>query len=263
MKPDTREKGEHTHQELAEELLKMDPVAQERLKRVGEAAALVASLQAQQAALEKEIAQAAQASSEEARRLESNQAQRASERGAEADVLAAKQALLEAKQELQNATRERDALLASTSQDAERIESAKAGAVAAVGGLLGSLPYLAVQGQSQISTALSAAQVVASCLLFGVTFRYVQSAGASNPQLKAGTVAAFGMVRGLAYADAAQVTASSAGSSPLDAGVLGASALAAGESMLTFAFAAAAVEAAVRTGLLRPVGMVQLSSSEL
>lgn len=81
------------------------------------------------------------------------------------------------------------------SQDAERIESAKAGAVAAVGGLLGSLPYLAVQGQSQISTALSAAQVVASCLLFGVTFRYVQSAGAGNPQLKAGTVAAFGMVR--------------------------------------------------------------------
>lgn len=70
-------------------------------------------------------------------------------------------------------------------------------------------------------------------------------------------------VRGLAYADAAQVTASSAGSSPLDAGVLGASALAAGESMLTFAFAAAAVEAAVRTGLLRPVGMVQLSSSKL
>ena len=44
------------------------------------------------------------------------QAQRASERGAEADVLAAKQALLEAQQELQNATRERDALLATTSQ---------------------------------------------------------------------------------------------------------------------------------------------------
>ena len=44
------------------------------------------------------------------------QAQRASERGAETDVLAAKQALLEAQQELQNATRERDALLASSSQ---------------------------------------------------------------------------------------------------------------------------------------------------
>lgn len=77
------------------------------------------------------------------------------------------------------------------------MESAKAGAAAAVGGLLGSLPYLAAQGQNQVSTALSAAQVVASCLLFGVTFRYVQSAAADNPQLKAGTVAAFGLVRKL------------------------------------------------------------------
>ncbi len=70
-------------------------------------------------------------------------------------------------------------------------------------------------------------------------------------------------VRGLAYADAAQVTASTAGSSPLDASVVGASALAAGESMLTFAFAAAAVEAAVRTGLLRPVRTAQPSSSDV
>lgn len=67
--------------------------------------------------------------------------------------------------------------------------------MAAVGGLLGSLPYLAVQGQNPVSAALSAAQVVASCLLFGVTFRYVQSAQAGNQQLKAGTVAAFGLVR--------------------------------------------------------------------
>ncbi len=44
------------------------------------------------------------------------QAQRASERGAEADVLDAKRALLEAQQELQSAKRERDALLTSSSQ---------------------------------------------------------------------------------------------------------------------------------------------------
>lgn len=44
------------------------------------------------------------------------QAQRASERGAEADVLAAKQALLEAEQELQSASREVDALLAASTQ---------------------------------------------------------------------------------------------------------------------------------------------------
>ncbi len=64
-----------------------------------------------------------------------------------------------------------------------------------MGGLLAALPYLAVHGQNQASAALSAAQVVASCLLFGVTYRYVQSAAANNPHLKGGSVAAFGLVR--------------------------------------------------------------------
>ena len=79
-------------------------------------------------------------------------------------------------------------------QDAERIESAKAGAVAAAGGLLGSLPYLATAGHSLGSTAISAAQIFASCSLFGVTFRYVMAAGRNNNQLKGGAVAAFGLV---------------------------------------------------------------------
>jgi len=82
-----------------------------------------------------------------------------------------------------------------SSQDAERIESAKAGAVAAVGGLLGSLPYLATVGHGVGSAALTAAQIFASCLLFGVTFRYVLTADKNNIQLKGGAVAAFGMVR--------------------------------------------------------------------
>ena len=79
-------------------------------------------------------------------------------------------------------------------QDAERIESAKAGTVAAVGGLLGSLPYLATAGHGLGSAALSAAQIFASCLLFGVTFRYVLAADKGNIQLKGGAVAAFGIV---------------------------------------------------------------------
>jgi hypothetical protein len=80
-------------------------------------------------------------------------------------------------------------------QDAERAESAKAGAAAAVGGLLGSLPFLAAQGHGAESALLSAAQVVASCLLFGVTFRYVHHVDPANVQLKGGAVAAFGLVR--------------------------------------------------------------------
>lgn len=61
-------------------------------------------------------------------------------------------------------------------------------------------------------------------------------------------------VRGLAYADAAQVSASSAGGSPVDAAVIGSSALAAGESMLTFGFAAAALELAMDRGFVEPFG---------
>jgi len=59
-------------------------------------------------------------------------------------------------------------------------------------------------------------------------------------------------VRGLAYFDALQSSAASMGSSPISASVIGASALAAGESVLTFGFAAAAVEAAIRAGIVKP-----------
>jgi hypothetical protein len=59
-------------------------------------------------------------------------------------------------------------------------------------------------------------------------------------------------VRGLAYADAAQVASSVAGGSPVDAAVIGTSALSAGESMLIFGFAAAAVELAMKEGHVRP-----------
>ena len=63
-----------------------------------------------------------------------------------------------------------------------------------MGGLLGSLPYLATAGHGLGSAAVSAAEIFASCLLFGVTFRYVLAADRGNVQLKSGAVAAFGMV---------------------------------------------------------------------
>ena len=63
-----------------------------------------------------------------------------------------------------------------------------------MGGLLGSLPYLATAGHSGASTVLTAAQIAASCLLFGVTFRYVAQRDPANAQLKGGVIAAFGLV---------------------------------------------------------------------
>ena len=61
-------------------------------------------------------------------------------------------------------------------------------------------------------------------------------------------------VRGLGYSDALQSSAAGGGSPSLSASVIGASALAAGESLLTFGFAAAAVEAAIRAGVVKPFG---------
>ena len=61
-------------------------------------------------------------------------------------------------------------------------------------------------------------------------------------------------VRGLAYSDALQSGAANGGNAPISASVIGASALAAGESVLTFGFAAAALEAAIRAGLVKPFG---------
>lgn len=61
-------------------------------------------------------------------------------------------------------------------------------------------------------------------------------------------------VRGLAYSDALQSSAANEGNAPISASVIGASALAAGESVLTFGFAAAALEAAIRAGFVKPFG---------
>lgn len=60
-------------------------------------------------------------------------------------------------------------------QDAEKLESAKAAVVAAVGGIVGSFPYLLTSGQPPLSTLLSTAVVLFSSFLFGVTYRFVPS----------------------------------------------------------------------------------------
>ena len=80
-------------------------------------------------------------------------------------------------------------------------------------------------------------------------------APSANPsQLRAGVVAAFGLARGIGAGDALQSLAASQGSFPLSPEVVGRGALAAGEGVLVAAFAAAAMEAAVKAGFLAPLG---------
>jgi hypothetical protein len=78
---------------------------------------------------------------------------------------------------------------------------------------------------------------------------------AANTQLKAGVLAAFGLVRAAGGADVLQASAGGA----LDLALVGTAALYAAQSMLTFAFAATALEAAFGAGVLqRMAGSEQL-----
>ena len=77
---------------------------------------------------------------------------------------------------------------------------------------------------------------------------------ADPAQLRAGVVAAFGLARGIGAGDALQALAAAEGKFPLSLEVVGRGALAAGEGVLIAAFAATAVEAAVRAGFVAPRG---------
>ena len=109
--------------------------------------------------------------------------------------------------------------------------------MAALGGGIAILPLL-IAGAPTVSPAvLELLTAGISAFLFGVTYRYAVRGDVTDAQLRGGVVAAFGLVRGLAEASAADD--------------LGLAALAMGESMLVFAFAAIAVEVAFQQNFVR------------
>lgn len=90
---------------------------------------------------------------------------------------------------------------------------------------------------------------LATCVLFGVVYRYASAANPGNGQLRGGVVGAFGLTRGLPLAQGALLA-----SERLDAESVASAALLAGQSMLLVGFAAAAVELGLTQGLLAPFG---------
>ncbi|CAK9226994.1 unnamed protein product [Sphagnum troendelagicum] len=135
-------------------------------------------------------------------------------------------------------------------EDAERVESGKAAAVSTLAGTLASLPFsLVVDGGWGLGTLLSQGGIVLSCLLFGVTYRYIIRRDLGNLQLKSGAVAAFGLVRGIGQIDATQALV---GFSETGIDKVLTAALEAGESMIIFAFAALAVDYCLRERLVSP-----------
>ncbi|DBB15201.1 hypothetical protein WJX82_004677 [Trebouxia sp. C0006] len=244
--------------EVAEQCFQDSPETKARLQKVSRAAAQVAALQAAQAEVAMQMRQAAQSSPQDNRQLERQQAQAASERGSQADVVHAAEQLQAAANELMVAEEEQARWQSSIDQAAEKVESGKAAAIAGVAGGLASLPYILAAGHPPISAALSAAVCLVSCTLFGVTFRYAIRQDLQNLQLKGGVVAAFGLVRGSAQADMLQLSVGN----PFTPQLLAQAALVAGESMLTFAFAAVALETAFQNGQLKPFGFATSNSKK-
>ncbi|PPS12066.1 hypothetical protein GOBAR_AA08535 [Gossypium barbadense] len=81
--------------------------------------------------------------------------------------------------------------------DKERVESLKAALISAIVGTLAGFPISLTQVSSTTQLLLPLSLNFISCALFGVTFRYAVRRDLDNFQLKTGTSAAFGFVKGL------------------------------------------------------------------
>ncbi|KAK2981913.1 hypothetical protein RJ640_019133 [Escallonia rubra] len=86
--------------------------------------------------------------------------------------------------------------LEAINKNEERWESIKAASISAVVGTLAGLPISLTQVTSFPQLILPSAITFVSCALFGVTFRYAVRRDFDNFQLKNGTAAAFGFVKG-------------------------------------------------------------------
>jgi hypothetical protein len=137
---------------------------------------------------------------------------------------------------------------ASIDEAAEKAESAKSAAVGGASGALLATPLIVSQGGGLVSIGI----VAVSCAVFGVTYRYAVRRDLGNNELKGGVVGAFGLARGLSAADVYLRAASLNGDA--DFATYAQAALLAGQGVLTYAFAALALEQAFARGILKPFG---------
>ncbi|XP_057786259.1 uncharacterized protein LOC131003735 [Salvia miltiorrhiza] len=136
-----------------------------------------------------------------------------------------------------------------SNNDKERLQSVRAASVSAVIGTLAELPISLSRVSSNSQLILPLAITFVSCALFGVTFRYAIRRDLDNFQLKAGTSAAFGFVKGLAMLESGaplELDASSIVSHAFDGAVY------VSESLLIFLFAGVALDFCIKLRILSP-----------
>ena len=257
--PQDDNNADFSAEELIQQLLSNDPEAQQQVERISDAARRVAELQMEQARLAQALsdAQGSDAASAELRERRANES--AKNMIAEAEAKAAALLLRAAELQAESATAIRESAAAEAEKETERVETAKAGAAAAVGGAASSLPLIIGSATTTPLGALfSLGGAGASAFLFGLVYRYAMRQDLNNTQLKGGVVAAFGLVRGIGQASQIILAAlNESGSSSSDGGVqvvdtLGLAAAAMGESMLLFAFASVALEFAFQREWVKP-----------
>jgi len=223
-------------QELISNLINENP---EPIQRITDAANKVAELQLEQQKLSAELAALEGSVAEQQAARERKAEQEAAEMIADAEVRAAELLLQAAELD------ELDVRAAKKLQvdDLNKIESAKAGLIGAVGGTLSTLPWLfATSSSTTVNLVLDILVAGAASFLFGVVYRYAVRGDATNSQLKGGVVGAFGLTRGLSLAEG---VLSSGG---WGADQVGAAGIGMGQSMLLFGFAASALELGMRMG---------------
>lgn len=258
---------------MARRALEADPDAAAQVKRYRDAVARLEQARAAERQLER-LMEDAQADAEREEVEERAQARAQADRVmADAEVAAAERLVRAAEIQFGSAKRAEQELRRSAERGADRVESGKAAALAAAGGALAAVPLgladpFGAAGGGFPALAVAAVGAATSCALFGVTYRYAARGGseASDAHLRAGVVAAFGLVRGAGAAEAAlalERPAAASYATPGAATLFGMdgltveavlrAALYAGESVLVFAFAAAAVEAGFRAGMVKQI----------
>ncbi|KAK1326361.1 hypothetical protein QJS10_CPA01g02488 [Acorus calamus] len=164
------------------------------LDGLNEASRRVESARAELAEIDRREADNARVK-EEIARLESREAER--------ELLEARSMVEEAERSLSsNMGDYRPGEISEIDKEAERWESIKAATVSSIFGTLAGLPISLYQETNSVQLAFHLAVIFVSCALFGVTFRYTIRRDLDNIQLKTGTSAAFGFVKGLAVLEA-------------------------------------------------------------
>ncbi|KAI3792665.1 hypothetical protein L2E82_06553 [Cichorium intybus] len=160
----------------------------------------------------------------------------------------------EAERSLEDEVGDKNATMTETEREAmyknkERFESVKAASISAIVGTIAGLPISLSQATDTSQLILPSVITLISCALFGVTFRYAVRRDLDNFQLKTGTSAAFGFVKGLATLAGGPPMELEAGSI-LSHAITGA--VYVSENLLIFLFAGVGLDFCIKLGILSP-----------